>query len=108
MLESLIKIANELLSDGINGTLTGNVNLGTGLLIRMCTFLETRLLGNADLLRLFLESVLFVFENDCFKDMTDIMSKLSAAFFWGLCCSNYSLRSRYFNQTFNIFSLVKV
>lgn len=79
----------------MNGILIGNVNLGTGLLIKISLFLEERLLNNTNLLRLFLESVLIVFENEFFKDITDVLSKLSPAFFWGLCCSNSSIRSRY-------------
>lgn len=85
------------------------MNLGIGLLIKVTLFLEEKLLCNTDLLRLFLESVLIVFENEYFKDMTDTLSKLSVAFYWGMCCRNSNIRFRYlkFNIRFNLKYLSK-
>lgn len=87
VLEMVIKIVHEILISS-NG-----LNLAIPLLIKIYEGLESKLLGNLELQKLFLNSILFVLENEALRT-AEIVAKLNTPFFWGLCCTDRDIRSR--------------
>lgn len=88
ILELVIKINHEILSSSAAGP-----NLAIPILIKIYEILEVKLMSNGDLQRIYLNSILYVLENDSMRTV-EIALKLNIPFFWGLCCIDRNIRNR--------------
>lgn len=88
ILEMVIKINHEILTSSVAGP-----NLAIPILIKIYESLETKIMSNLELQRLYLNSILYVLENDSMRTV-EIALKLNIPFFWGLCCIDRSIRNR--------------
>ncbi|VDK69125.1 unnamed protein product, partial [Onchocerca ochengi] len=93
VLDIVIRVVDIMVRNGDERQL----NQGVPLLIRLVQTMEAhkRHEKSGDLLKILLETVLYVYETAHLRT-SETLAKLNSAFHWGLCVQDESLRSRFF------------
>ncbi|VDP13889.1 unnamed protein product [Onchocerca flexuosa] len=93
VLDIVIRVVDIMVRNGDERQL----NQGVPLLIRLVQTMEAhkRHEKSGDLLKILLETVLYVYETAHLRT-SETLAKLNSAFHWGLCIQDESLRSRFF------------
>ncbi|CAG9537664.1 unnamed protein product [Cercopithifilaria johnstoni] len=93
VLDIVIRVVDIMVRNGDERQL----NQGVPLLIRLVQTMEAhkRHEKSGDLLKILLETVLYVYETAHLRT-SETLAKLNSAFHWGLCAQDESLRSRFF------------
>uniref|UniRef100_A0A0R3RGM5 Non-specific serine/threonine protein kinase n=1 Tax=Elaeophora elaphi TaxID=1147741 RepID=A0A0R3RGM5_9BILA len=93
VLDVVIRVVDIMVRNGDERQL----NQGVPLLIRLVQTMEAhkRHEKSGDLMKILLETVLYVYETAHLRT-SETLAKLNSAFHWGLCAQDESLRSRFF------------